>query len=77
MERKPYYFTCGQSHRHVTDEGVIWDKDSVIQVTADSAFDARNYVLNRFGNKWAFQYYDLKGLGLQLYYKGIVLKIDC
>lgn len=75
MNKTTLYFTCGQQHRHIINGNCIWDKDSVIQVTADTAADARAY--NRFGDKWGTQYDSLEDLCLGYYPKGIVLKVDC
>lgn len=53
---KKFYFTCGQSHRHIIDAKRVWDKDSVISVSASNEDAAREFVFTKFGDKWSFVY---------------------
>ena len=68
---RKFYFTCGQAHRHVIDANRVWDKDSVISVTATTEDAAREFVFARFGNKWAFIYTEAD-LDMCYYSRGLV-----
>lgn len=75
QEDLDFYFTCGYGHRHELQD-VIWDHNSVLQVTALSYQHARNIVFSLVGNVWGFQYESLKDLELDKYYaNGICLKL--
>lgn len=69
------YFTCGQVHSHEVQEGKVWDKDSVVQVTADCEDDAVSFMLDMFGNEWASWYFS-KENALEYSPNGIVAVYD-
>ena len=50
-----YYFTFGQAHAHDID-GIVYDRDIVVEVTAESYGAARKRFMKYFGTEWAFQY---------------------
>lgn len=49
------YFTFGQSHIHKVD-GVVFDKNCVVEVEADTFEHARDKMFACFGNMWSMQY---------------------
>lgn len=54
------YFTLGQVHRHelLTNDGetIYLDKDSVVEIEAPSAGEAREKFTKLCNHQWAFQY---------------------
>lgn len=52
---KKFYFTFGQIHTHSVN-GVTFDKDIVVEISALSYDNAREIMVAIFGLKWAFQY---------------------
>lgn len=70
-----FYFTCGQSHLHLIEEGVVWDKDSVLQVNALNSIDAKRIVIKRFGLRWSMQYTE-KEIQMDYYPDGICAIIN-
>lgn len=65
-----YFFTCGQIHCHVVSPGVIWDKDSVLQINAESEDAARAKVFSMFGDQWA-ACYTSEDISIEYYKNGI------
>lgn len=55
IKLKSYYFTFGQGHVHSLG-GFTYDKDIVVEVSADSNAEARAIMFNYFGRKWGMQY---------------------
>lgn len=49
---KTAFFTFGQTHVHSIN-GKTWDKDVVVQITAE---DPRQVMLETFGRQWAMEY---------------------
>lgn len=47
-----FYITLGQSHQHIIDNR-IWEKNSVLEIEAESVSQAEQYAFNNLGNKWA------------------------
>lgn len=72
------YFTLGQTHKHdiPRPEGdLVWDKDGVVAVEAETEDVAIDFMFLMFGDKWASHYNKetmLSGVELMLYPKGIV-----
>jgi len=50
-----HYFTFGQVHVHSVN-GKTFDKDCVVEITAEDGNKARKKMFDTFGAKWAFQY---------------------
>lgn len=77
MSEVTVIFTCGMTHSHKIGPDKIWDKDSLIEVTAPTYDDAVNFVQNRFGLQYASDYpeADREEL-LQYMRKGVVAKFQ-
>ena len=52
---RKYYFTFGQSHVHSVN-GITFDKDIVVEITANNSGEARDIMFDTFGDKWCFEY---------------------
>jgi hypothetical protein len=52
---KKFYFTFGQSHAHSVG-GTTYDKDCVIEITAENEDEARDKMFDTFGSKWSMAY---------------------
>jgi len=80
-----FYFTFGQRHRHVwpkfshTDENgesifaaLIFDKDCVALIEAESYGAARERAWKLFDNQWCMQHDNLIDARLQYYPRGVI-----
>lgn len=72
------YFTIGQIHKHDIphpSKDILWDKDGVVAVEAETEQVAVDFMFLMFGDKWA-NYYNaetmLLGGYLKSFPKGIV-----
>lgn len=64
-----YYGTFGQDHLHKRGR-VIFDKDCVVEIEAESEELARQYMFAVFGQVWAFLYKKLPDM--EWYPRGIL-----
>lgn len=78
--RKKFYFTLGQQHRYTVPTSdctsAVWDKNSVLEVSANDWHEARNLIFGRFGDKWGHQYDTMDDENLAFYPKGIIVVHD-
>lgn len=67
-----YYFTFGTAHTLFAN-GVTWGADVICEITAEDYGQARQKMVDVFGDKWAFQY-DIKEIQDQLRFcrRGII-----
>ena len=63
-----YYFTFGQDHRHELN-GMILDKDCVLEISASCVFEARQKMFDIFGQKWSNVY--IKKPDMSFFNRGI------
>jgi len=68
---KSYFFTCGQRHRHALPNGKVWDKDSVLQVVAESKRHAEQKVVDVVGGLWGWACYEKDDISWKYYRNGI------
>lgn len=71
METNKYYFTFGFGHAHSVN-GRTYDKDTVVEITAVTDAEARNIMVDSFGQKWCMQYSNLEEVQMQYYPKGVI-----
>lgn len=68
-------FTCGQNHRHSISPNHTWDKDSLIEVKAQTYDEAVRFVQERFGLQYASDYPESERDDLLRYMRnGVVAK---
>lgn len=73
------YFSCGQQHTHKMPFGsnVVWDKDGLIEVEAETPERAALWVHSVFGRRWSSQYSEEELTEtLPFFPNGIVAKFD-
>lgn len=74
-----HYFSCGQQHTHIvpTKKRVVWDKDGLIEVEAETPERAERFVYSVFGHRWSNQYPESELTEILPHFpNGIVAKFD-
>jgi hypothetical protein len=61
------YYTFGFNHAHAQG-GFTYDKDIVVKITAP---DPRAVMVQRFGQKWAFEYRSIEDVDMSFYPRGL------
>lgn len=67
-----FYFTCGQAHSHLPPAGLIWDKNSVLEVLANDLNQATSLVVKYFGLNWSFSHEAKQEIKLHFYPSGVI-----
>ena len=70
---KKFYLTFGSAHIH-TVGGKTFDKDCVVEISAETYEKARKIAFNVFSDKWCFMYKHLKNVEVERYYpRGVIV----
>lgn len=64
---KKYYFTFGQTQVHSVG-GRTYDKNTIVEISANDFFEARKIMFDYFGAEWCFQYENYEDLNLKKYW---------
>lgn len=51
-----YYISCGQSHSHIVDHDIVFDKNNLIEVESQSEQDVEDWARVALENKYSMVY---------------------